>query len=270
MILYYRDCEEDRGYMKAALEDGRLTQERLDEAVRTVLAFKAYCKLHKKQATGTLMPPRERLSLVGCAEHKQAAANVIDESITLIKNSRDQLPITPQTHKRIIIYPVEGGGLLEKLKRKKKVSDVLADELRAVGFEVEIYKLNPLKYLSPRGVNGKKALASMTVAEFNSRYDAAIVLSHIAPFSVTNGRNIKWTMPMGPEVPWYATEVPTIAISTAWPFHLLDLPMVPIYINTYNRSAEAMRQVVQKIMGNSAFKGKSPVDATCGRADTML
>lgn len=270
MILYYRDKNEDLGYLKDALKDGRLTQERLDEAVRTVLAFKAYCKLHEKQKNGTLVPPAEELSVIGCAEHKQAAAAIIDQSITLVKNSRNQLPITPQTHKRIVIYPVEGGGLMEKLKRKKKLSDVLAEQLRAEGFEVEIYKLNPFKYLSPRGVNGKKALASMTIAEFKSRYDAAIVISHVAPFSTTNGRSIRWTMPMGPEIPWYASEVPTVAISTAWPFHLLDLPMVPIYINTYNRSAEALRQTVQKIMGRSEFKGVSPVDASCGCSDTML
>ena len=272
MILYFRNREEDLGYLKAALADGRLTQERLDEAVRTVLAFKAYCKLPQKRAAGMLMPPKEGLSVIGCAEHKAAAKRIVDESITLVKNSRDELPLTPDKYKRVIIYPVEGGGLLEKVKNlgKKKLTDRLADALRAEGFEPTIYKLNALKYLSPRGVNGKKALADMSVEQFHQQYDAAIVLANVSAFSITNGRSIKWQIPMGPEIPWYATEVPTVAISTAWPFHLLDLPMVPIYINTYNKSDDALRLTVQKLMGKSSFKGKSPVDAFCGREDTKL
>lgn len=271
MILYYRDHDEDIGYLKEALHDGRLTMERLDEAVHTVLAFKASLKLHTKQAQGTLMPPKEGLSVIGCKEHKQKAAQIIDQSVTLVKNSKGQLPWSPKTHKRIIIYTAEDTSLQSKLKnRKNPVSSLLAEELRAQGFEPTVYKLKPLKYLSPKGVNGKKFLAAMSVGRFRSQYDAAIVLMNIAPFSVTNGRNIQWQIPMGPEIPWYASEVPTVAISVAYPFHLLDLAMVPTYINTYNGSREALRQTVAKIMGKSDFKGTSPVDAFCDHPDTRL
>lgn len=270
MILYYRDREEDLGYLREALEDGRLTMERLDEAVSTVLAFKAHLKLHEKQANGCLMPPKEEISVIGCKEHKQKAAQIIDESITLIKNTKNQLPLTPEKHKRIIIYPISGGGIMEKLKRKKNVGDILAEALENQGFSVEVFKLNVLKYISPKGVNGKKALAEMSVKDFTSRYDAAIVIANVASFSTTNERSLHWKIPMGPEIPWYASEIPTVFISTASPFHLLDVPMIPIFINAYNDSAEALRQTVEKIMGKSSFKGKSPVDAFCNRWDTRI
>lgn len=271
MILYYRDHGEDIGYLKAALRDGQLTMERLDEAVRTVLAFKASMGLHTRQANGTLMPPKEGLSVIGCEEHRKKAAEIVDQSITLVKNSRGQLPWSPQTHKRIIIYTAEDTSLQSKLKNlKNPVSKVLAEELRAQGFEPAVYKLKLSKFLSPKGINGKKALASTSVTEFRSQYDAAIVLVNIASFSVTNGRSVQWQIPMGPEIPWYASEIPTAAISVAYPFHLLDLAMVPTYINTYNGSREALRQTVAKLMGKSEFKGVSPVDAFCGRWDTRV
>lgn len=271
MILYYRDHGEDIGYLKAALRDGRLTMERLDEAVRTVLAFKASMGLHTRQANGTLMQPKEGLSVIGCEEHRKKAAEIVDQSITLVKNSRGQLPWSPQTHKRIIIYTAEDTSLQSKLKNlKNPVSKVLAEELRAQGFEPTVYKLKLSKFLSPKGINGKKALASTSVTEFCSQYDAAIVLVNIASFSVTNGRSVQWQIPMGPEIPWYASEIPTAAISVAYPFHLLDLAMVPTYINTYNGSREALRQTVAKLMGKSEFKGVSPVDAFCGRWDTRV
>lgn len=75
---------------------------------------------------------------------------------------------------------------------------------------------------------------------------------------------------MGPEIPWYASEIPTVGISVAHPFHLIDLAMVPTYVNTYNSSREAIRQTVAKLMGESAFKGNSPVHAFCDRWDTKL
>ena len=131
-----------------------------------------------------------------------------------------------------------------------------------------IYQLKPLKYLSPKGINGKKALAEVSVSEFCSMYDAAIVLCDVGDFSTTNERSLHWKIPMGPEIPWYASEMPTIGISVAHPFHLIDLPMVPTYINTYNNSKETMRQLVDKLTGKSEFKGTSPVDAFCDRVDT--
>ena len=276
MILYYRKHDEDINYLKEALQDGRLTQERLDEAVKTVLAFKASMKLHEKQEARTLMPAKEALSVIGCGTHKDKAAEIIDKSITLVKNTRNQLPLTPEKHKRIIIYTVQSGGLTQKIKniahggKGGNVSEMLVEELKKQGFEPTIYKINYLKYLSPHGVNGKKALAEISVHEFAERYDAAIVLCNIGSFSTTNERSLHWTIPMGPEIPWYASEIPTVAISLSHPFHLIDLAMVPTYINTYCPSKEAIRQVVLKLVGKSEFKGISPVDAFCGTWDTRL
>ena len=276
MILYYRNHDEDIGFLREALEDGRLTQERLDEAVKTVLAFKAHLKLHEKQKNGTLMPPKENLSVIGCPEHKAKSKEIVDKSITLVKNTRNQLPLTPEKHKRVIIYTVETGGLVSKIKdmifgnKNKKPTDVIAEELKNNGFEPTIYKINYLKYLGKNGINGKKAIAEYSTQEFASMYDAAIIVCNVSSFSSTNERSLHWKIPMGPEIPWYATEMPTVAISVAHPFHLIDLAMVPTYINTYNASEEAMRQTVQKLIGKSEFKGVSPVDAFCGMWDTRL
>jgi len=276
MILYYRNHDEDIGFLKEALADGRLTQERLDEAVKTVLAFKAYCKLPEKQREGRLLPPREGLSVIGCQEHKEKAAEIIDQSITLVKNTRNQLPLNPETHKRIIIYTIESGGMVTRIKdmifgnKNKKPTLVLKEELIKEGFEPTIFKLNYLKYLSKNGVNGKKAIAEYSTREFAEMYDAAIVLCNVSGFSTTNERSLHWNIPMGPEIPWYATEIPTVAISVAHPFHLIDLAMVPTYINTYNANEETIRQTVLKLVGKSEFKGVSPVDAFCGRWDTRM
>ena len=263
MILYYRDKDEDTQALKTGLEKGILTMERLDEAVTRVLAFKAMLKLHTKKANGTLIPPAEGLSVVGCEEHKEVAKDLMDKAITLVKNTKNQLPITPQTHKRIMLYTIENGGFTPNKMDKATLQDRVKAELEAQGFEVDVFD-------NSAGLNGKQLLASTPVKEFVSKYDAVMLFISVTGFSTSNVRRITWNLPMGPEIPWYVTELPTVCVSVHNPFHLIDVPMVPTYINSYSDNDEAIHQVIQKIMGKSEFKGISPVDAFCGAWDTRL
>ena len=81
---------------------------------------------------------------------------------------------------------------------------------------------------------------------------------------VTN--RLAWnTMHGSNSQPWFVKEVPTIMISTANPYHLLDAPMIPAYINTYCNTEFTRKALIDKLCGRSDFKGKSPVDAFCGQ-----
>ena len=72
----------------------------------------AYIK-HKKKAHYYVH--REDLKVVGCDDHIERAKQAADKGITLVKNTFDQLPIRPETHKRIRLYFLEGekGGIYE-------------------------------------------------------------------------------------------------------------------------------------------------------------
>ena len=59
VFLFSRNLAEDLGYMKDGLANGLLTEERLTDAARNVLALKAALKLHEKKAAGTLVPRLE-------------------------------------------------------------------------------------------------------------------------------------------------------------------------------------------------------------------
>ncbi len=266
MILYYRDKDEDMGFMHQALDNGKLTMERLNEAVTRVLAFKAMLKLHRKAEAGTLIPDPAGLACVGCAEHMAAAAKVADESITLVKNTRaENLPLDPVKHRRIMLYSVDSVGSAAAVHNHttQSLSDLVKAELESRGFEVT----TPV-YAA--GFNGKQLLASTPVTKFTNDFDAVMLVLSIAGFSQSNERRIHWSMPMGPDIPWYVTELPTYCVSFQNPFHLIDIPMVPTYINAYSPDPWVIQAVVDKMMGLSAFKGVSPVDAFCGAWDTRL
>ncbi|MBC5995408.1 glycosyl hydrolase family 3 [Romboutsia ilealis] len=263
MILYYRDKDEDVEAIKEGLANGVLTEERLNEAVTRVLAFKAMLKLHTKKANGTLVPKEEGLSVIGCDEHKEVAKDIADKAITLVKNTKNQLPITPETHKRIMLYTVDNSGFAPNKVDKAALKDRVKAKLEAQGFEVTLFD-------PAAGLNGKQLLAMTPIKEFVDSFDAVMLFVNVGGFSQSNVRRISWAMPMGPDIPWYVTELPTVCVSVFNPFHLIDVPMVPTYINAYTDNDATLDLVIEKIMGKSEFKGVSSVDAFCSSWDTRL
>src|SRR5699024_2198615 len=129
---------EDFGYMLEGYRSGILTQERLDDAVTRILGLKAFLKLPEKQRAGTLIPPREDLSVVGCREHLEMAAEAAKKSITLVKDTQHNLPVKPATHKRAYVYvisspPISRGNKPDPAKK------LVQEEMERYGYEVTMH-----------------------------------------------------------------------------------------------------------------------------------
>jgi beta-N-acetylhexosaminidase len=75
---------------------------------------------------------------------------------------------------------------------------------------------------------------------------------------------------MGANVPIYINSVPTIFVSLENPYHLLDVPRIKTFINTYGSTDVILDALIDKLLGKSEFKGVSPVDPFCGKWDTKL
>ena len=60
-------------------------------------------------------------------------------------------------------------------------------------------------------------------------------------------------------------------VSVNSPFVLVDVPQVPVYINTYDDKPATLDALVAKLaIGADAFTGVSPVDAFCGKVDARI
>ena len=90
MILFANDVAEDLEFVKAALADGRLTEQRIDEAVMRILGMKAHLNLNKEEVR---IPDPVLMEKVGCAEHQAYSQQAADTCITLVKDTRHNLPI---------------------------------------------------------------------------------------------------------------------------------------------------------------------------------
>ena len=108
------------------------------------------------------------------------------------------------------------------------------------------------------------------MASITENYDLILYAANISTKSNQTTVRLEWAQPMGLNCPHYITVIPTIFVSLENPYHLLDVPRIKTFINTYSSDEIVLDQLVEKLMGRSDFVGRSPVDAFCGKWDTHL
>lgn len=256
MFLFARNLEEDYHFMLKGIEEGIITPERLDEAVTRVLALKAALGLHHKN---TLPEVEKAAQIVGCAEHKKWAAEVADKGITLVKEEKGVLPITPEKYHRILLYRIEPTGEGYSIYKVSPAIESIKQRLIDEGFEVDEFVPQPYG----EGFTTK-------YEDMVSKYDLMLYVANLATKSNQTVVRIEWKQPMGADCGLYINDVPTVFVSLENPYHLLDFPRVRTYINCYSGNEQTVDALMEKLMGCSEFKGKSPVDPFCGKWDAHL
>lgn len=256
MFLFARNLGEDFGFMMDGIRQGIITPQRLDDAVTRILAVKAALGLHKKVQGVSLLKAKE---VIGCEKHRQWALECADKGITLVKEEKGVLPITPEKYPRILFYPIEpfagGEGAYKVVAACTKVKNLLEDK----GFLVDEFVPQPYG----EGFTAK-------YMDVVSQYDLILYVANLSTKSNQTVVRIEWKQPMGADCGHYINDIPTIFVSLENPYHLLDFPRVKTYINCYSNNDTCVSMLVEKLMGNSSFKGKSPVDPFCGKWDTHL
>ena len=263
LILGTNDMEEDYDIVHSAIENGQITQERLHDALARILATKASIGLHKKQAEGHLVPPVEALSVVGCAEHLEIARQAADDAITLVKNSRNQLPIHPRTHPNILVH------VLQNERTKSQFAAGVAAAGGAETIEHVKHALEEAGFCVTMW-DAEQGRSKGKTREFAKKYDAVFLFADLSEFASINSVRLRWNFPMEAIGPWYVPEVPTVFVSLNYTNHLFDVPRVPIFINAYNNRPETIALAIKKIMGESEFTGNADKIMWCDHWDTRL
>lgn len=270
IILFNKDLDEDISFIKQGIADGRITRERLDEAVTRILALKASLMLHVKKDNNTLVPDEQAMKAIGCEEHKKWAKEVANDAVTLVKDTQNLLPISPEKYKRVYLNVIQ-----------RKLSDAnhpLVQEWKALfekeGFEVTVRdRSTTIEIENFMGVNMTPQKAELmqelyrSVGSFTPTKDLYVYIINIENASNNTTARIDWNVVfgLGDDAPWFSKEIPVLFISTANPYHLYDAPMAKTFINSYNNNPIMNEAVMDKVMGRTPFNGKSPVDPFCGK-----
>lgn len=273
MILFNKDLDEDYGFLLQGLKTGLCSRERLNEAVTRILALKAAMHLPEKQKQNVLVPGPEAAAVVGCQKHRAWAKETANAAVTLVKDRQNLLPLSPRRFPRVYLNVIQKDLNPENpvvtawkaLFEKEGFAVTVRD--RRVGITVE--DMGHIPELPPE----KLALLHemyRAVGEAREAYDLYVYICNMENASNNTTLRLNWnvTFGLGDDAPWFTAEVPTLMISTAYPYHLFDAPMVKTYINAYAGTPDFRAAVMDKLMGRSPFTGVSPMDPFCGREDT--
>ncbi|KRA47655.1 glycoside hydrolase family 3 protein [Devosia sp. Root635] len=241
VILFSDDPNGDLMRLVKAVADGRLSQERVDEAVTRVLALKAALGLHKADRPEPNLDTAHRV--VATEENRAVAQAVTARVPTLVKDVRNLLPLSPARHKRVLVY--SGGVILPFVPHPLPLS--LPERLEKEGFEVTVFA-------SGMDVNPKN-------------FDLVLYLFAEETLLTRSRIFLDWTKLTGSVFGamsrlWH--DVPTLMISFGYPYYLHDAPRVPAYVNAYGSSEAMQEAVVDCILGRAPFAGVSPVDPFVG------
>ena len=237
MFVFSTDIYEDIGYLRDALADGRLTMSRLDEAVTRILALKAWTMAHSRKTER----PAEAL-----AWRDECA----DKCVTLVKNTQNILPVSPEKTPRVRLVTIGNDAMPEG-----SMTALAESILHEAGFQTERFDIDREE------LHGTAQL---------SQNRLTLYLCNLEHASNQTALRIFWAKKHALDAPRHVFEEPSVFISFSNPYHLQDVPRIKTYINAYSCHESTVRAALGKLLGQSEFKGVSPVDAFCGLPDARL
>jgi beta-N-acetylhexosaminidase len=186
--------------------------------------------------------PVEALSVIGRAAHRAIAADIADGTVTLVKDTAGNLPITPETHPRIRLYRISGGADFTRLVRWRTWIPSRKNSRLPV-FDVHVFRTAEQREAAGEaGMNFMRVLSEEATGDYAEKYQP-LLCSPCEGVCAGAAIRSKWASPMAAVIPWYVTEVPTVLVWLNQPNHLIDVPMVKTAILAHAGTREAIRQL---------------------------
>jgi beta-N-acetylhexosaminidase len=222
--------------VEKAIQDGRLTQSRIDESVRRVLKLKAHAGLR----TGRLVDLNAVDTIVNVPARSQVAIEVAQKSITLARDSKSLVPLKRDAKRVLAITYADQSDML--------AGRTFNLELRGAGIN-----------LSPVFVDSRTTQAELDALKSEAdSVDVIIASAYVYP---RNGRGA-----IGTEGGYSAfieqlaaANKNVIAISFGNPYLVSAYPSVPAYMLAWGSAPVSQRAAAAALLGNAPISGRLPI-----------
>lgn len=231
MVLWARP-QEDYPWMCQAVHDGKVSSERLNDAVRRVLELKARIGLLDDAIDIPKIKRDDKIRFEECSE------SIAEKSISIIRNENQLIPLHLAEGARVLTVSCQ---FEEKLRGTVQELDIVDLELRKRGFQVDHLK-NPTGH---------------ELFEKAFDYDAVFINIHVlcrygSIFMTDILARIFWDS--------FWPEHPCVVFSSFGdPYKIYELPSVPNMVNVYGSSPCSQRAAVKVWFGEIPAQGKNPV-----------
>lgn len=223
--------------LQEAVKNGRISEERINQSVRKILAYKYKLGLEKKKITSLEAIDK----IVSGNETRKLADEISQNAMTLVKNEDNFLPI--QSGKKAVVLCITNG------EDRNVVGNTLTASLRQNGLTVERIVIDERS--TPKQI--EEAVAKSKASEF--------VIAGLFGRVRSGARNSIGLPEAGEKVlnEVLASNVKTVAVSFGNPYLLLGFPSIKNYVVGYGDMASLQRAAGQALTGKIDFKGKLPI-----------
>ncbi|MFD7434276.1 glycoside hydrolase family 3 protein [Streptomyces sp. NPDC059861] len=216
-----------------AVQDGELTEERLDESILRVLRLKAKLGLFEAPYVSARGVDRA----VGTRAHLAEADRIAERTTTLLVNEGDLLPLSRREHPRLLVV---GADPASPSGTTGPPTGVLATALSELGFSARALST---------GTAPSAAVVDQAVAAAQD-VDAVVVGTYNVTATSSQRTLVERLL---------ATGKPVVAVAVRNPYDVAHLPGVRGYLASYSWTDVEVRAAARVIAGKVRPRGKLPV-----------
>jgi len=230
-MILFSSAKRDFDILKRAIESGRLTEERIDQSVRRILALKELLGLHENRSLPSIATED--------SEHFQRISREIAEkALTLVRDRNGVLPLKLEKGTRVLSYHLRG----EPAYNVDPFDDLLRER------EVEVIHFDEMDLGKLPETN---ELAAFDVVLMSAVLRPSWGTNRIRPAG-TYMRDV-WSL--------ITSHHPRLVfVSYGSPYLLYEMPNLPLAINAYSPDLNTQKAVLRLLIGEINAMGKSPVD----------
>jgi beta-N-acetylhexosaminidase len=223
--------------LRAAVQNGRISESRLNESVRRIMAWKHELGL----MTNKITPLESIDSIISSKDSRQLSAEIAQNAITLVKHENNLLPL--QKDKKVVVLCITNG------EDRSFVGLPLVGTLRANGIKAERIALD--ERASDKEIADaieKVKTSDLVIAGLFARVRSGAKNSIGIPLS---GEKVLRAA--------FSNNKPTVGVSFGNPYFLRDIPEFQTYIASYGDMTSLQRATGNALTGKQDFVGKLPV-----------
>ncbi len=242
IILLPADFELAYRSVLRAIEDGRLSEQMINESVRRVLNLKKFTEAGKNQPDFEQMEEH-----IEDPVHRIRAGNMFEEALTLVKDEDSVLPIDPARTDSILTvivtddmnYGYPGGTMTSQLRH--------------------YFDYNKVVRIGPH-----TSQEIMDRALRSSQWVDKVVVGVFVRFGSYKGR-----LDLPGDLSDFMEDLldvnkPVATVGFGTPYLLRSFPAASTYLTTYSASHDAQRAAVKGVVGNQKIAGKLPIKLPSG------
>ncbi len=238
MILLPPDPQVAIATIARAVRDGQILESRLDESVLRVLALKDKAGLAKERIVDIAKVADE----VGRPEDVEKASEIARQSITVVRNDQNILPLHADEPLRILHLVMSSDS------RNDAIQGIVEDELEARRIPTTTFTLGP--EVSQETTQKILAAVPEHTHVVVSAFVKVMATKGTAAMSASHARLIDRLLLAGR---------PVVIVSYGSPYLLQQFPRTPAYVAAYGSAESSQRAATAALFGEFPVSGKLPV-----------